>query len=191
MRPRTRLLCLAVGLSVGLAALANPPVHRSQHTVTGQQIVLRADAPSLSPVTGARGLYVLHCAGCHGLDGQGAYSARVPDLRRMGHFLRLPGGRDFLTRVPGVLGSGLDDAQVAQVLNWMLDGMARATRPADTPLFTALEIDQARASPLADVMAQRRRLVALADEHQLALEAPAPSSVAPIAPAAPASFQGQ
>jgi mono/diheme cytochrome c family protein len=143
------------------SAWAQDKLHRSLHTVTGHQVVLRPDAPTLAKVSSARSLYVLHCAGCHGLDGQGTYSAKVPDLRRMGQFLGLQDGRGFLLRVPGVMGSGLDDAQVAAVLNWLLDGMARQSRPPDQPPFAVAEVSQARRTPLADVMAERRRLETL------------------------------
>jgi mono/diheme cytochrome c family protein len=157
-------LSSALSCTLASSVWAQDKLHRSLHTVTGHQVVLRPDAPTLAKVSGARSLYVLHCAGCHGLGGQGTYSAKVPDLRGMGQFLGLPGGRGFLLRVPGVMGSGLDDAQVAAVLNWLLDGMARQSRPPDQPAFAVAEVSQARRTPLADVMAERRRLEALLGE---------------------------
>jgi hypothetical protein len=54
--------------------------------------------------------------------------------------------------------------QVAAVLNWLLDGMARQSRPPDQPAFAVAEVSQARRTPLADVMAERRRLEALLGE---------------------------
>lgn len=154
---------LALAL-VGISAhsvWAQDKLHRSLHTVTGHQVVLRPDAPTLAKVSSVRSLYVLHCAGCHGLDGQGTYSAKVPDLRHMGQFLSWPGGRGYLLRVPGVMGSGLDDTEVAAVLNWLLGGMARQSRPTDEPPYAVAEVSQARRTPLSDVMAERRRLEAL------------------------------
>lgn len=153
-----------LGTSAHLA-WAQDKLHRSLHTVTGHQVVLRPDAPTLAKVSSVRSLYVLHCAGCHGFDGQGTYSAKVPDLRRMGQFLSLPGGRGYLLRVPGVMGSGLDDAEVAAVLNWLLGGMARQSRPTDEPPYAVAEVNQARRTPLTDVMAERRRLEALLGER--------------------------
>lgn len=163
---------LLIALLWAGVAGAQDKVHRAERTVTGYQVVLRPDAPTVSPVTSVRSVYVLHCAGCHGMDGQGTYSARVPDLRRMGHFMGLPGGRDFLIRVPGVMGSGLDDAQVAAVMNWLLDGMARDSRPAGQTPYDTDEVRRARLTPLGDVMAERRHLVALANQRRIPLEPP-------------------
>lgn len=155
---------------LGTTTSAVEPVHQTARTVTGHQVVLRSNAPTVSPVTSVRSIYVLHCAGCHGMNGQGTYSAKVPDLQRMGHFLRLPGGRDFLIRVPGVMGSGLSDAQVADVINWLLGGLASDGSPVDQAPYTADDIRVARLTPLGDVMAERRRLVALAKARKIPLE---------------------
>ena len=56
---------------------------------------------------------MLHCQGCHGPDGSGAPGA-VPDFHnQVGKFLLVPGGREYLIRVPGVSQSELNDARVA------------------------------------------------------------------------------
>ena len=45
--------------------------------------------------------YMLQCQGCHLADGAGSPGA-VPDLRgSLGRFLAVPGGREYLVRVPG------------------------------------------------------------------------------------------
>ena len=38
----------------------------------------------------------------------------------MGTFLTVPGGREYLVRVPGSAQSPLSDAELARVLNWMI-----------------------------------------------------------------------
>jgi mono/diheme cytochrome c family protein len=134
-------------------------VHGNTRTTLGQQVVLRADAPSVSPTHSARALYVLHCAGCHSLDGSGSVSARVPDMRQLGLFLRVPGGREFLIQVPGVMGSGLNDAQVAEVSNWVLNNLAPNSLPKAHTAYTVAEVSQARRTPLTDVAATRASLV--------------------------------
>lgn len=139
-------------------------VHGKTRTTLGQQVVLRADAPSVSPTHSARALYVLHCAGCHSLDGSGSVSARVPDMRQLGLFLRVPGGREFLIQVPGVMGSGLNDAQVAEVTNWVLSTMANASIPAQHRAFDATEVSQARRKPMLDVAGTRAVLVQRAQQ---------------------------
>ena len=60
-------------------------------------------------------------------------SSTGPDLRRIGRFLALDGGRSYVVKVPGVMASGLDDAQVAGVVNWVLATLARDTAPAGQP----------------------------------------------------------
>jgi mono/diheme cytochrome c family protein len=106
-----------------------------------------------------RALYVLHCAGCHGLDGAGPGNREVPDLRRAGGFLRVPGGREYLIKVPGVMNSGLDDRDVAKVANWMLVQIAAGSVVGAYPPYSVAEVARVRARPLPDVFAERRRLL--------------------------------
>lgn len=61
--------------------------------------------------------------------------------------------------MPGVMGSGLSDEQIAEVTNWVLSGMARSSVPEGTPPFTAEEVARARARAPLDVIETRRRLV--------------------------------
>lgn len=137
--------------------------------VAGKQVAARSDAPAVSVTTSARSSYVVHCAGCHGIDGAGAKLGNVPDMRSLGRFLEVPGGREFVVKVPGVMGSGLDDTQVAAVTNWVLATLAAASLPNDFRPYSADEVRQARATPLVDVAAARARLVAAARERGIAL----------------------
>jgi mono/diheme cytochrome c family protein len=154
-----RLLAVLALAWAGLS-WAGTGVHGDTKTVTGRQIVLRPDAPAIAPLQGGpRSLYVLHCAGCHGMDASGSALGGVPDMRRVGEFLRVPGGREFLIKVPGVMGSGLDDAQVAAVTNWLLGTLAAGSVPAGQRAYEAQEVTRARAEPLRDVVGERERLV--------------------------------
>lgn len=152
---------IAAGVLVWLpvAAAAGEKVHAQTQTTLGRQVVLRADAPSVAVVGSPRALYVLHCAGCHGLDGSGAYAAQVPGLRQIGQFLRIPGGREYLVQVPGLMGSGLSDAQVAQVGNWLLGQWVGDALPAGHRPYQAEEIARLRRQPLVDVAAVRAQLL--------------------------------
>lgn len=141
----------------------------AQDMVLGRMVAARADAPSRGTTTHVRAHYVLHCAGCHGVDGAGSKAGYVPDLRRLGDFLRVPGGRDFVIKVPGVMGSGLDDAQVAEVTNWVLSTIAADSVPPQHQAYAAAEVTRARAAPLADVMAERRRLLEQARQQGLVI----------------------
>ena len=154
-----RLLAMLALAWAGLS-WAGAGVHGDTKTVTGRQIVLRPDAPAIAPLQGGpRSLFVLYCAGCHGMDASCSALGGVPDMRRVGEFLRVPGGREFLIKVPGVMGSGLDDAQVAAVTNWLLGTLAADSVPAGHKAYEAGEVARARAEPLKDVVGERGRLV--------------------------------
>ena len=159
------LVLIAAGLAQAGAAAALGGIY----TTLGRQVMARADAPSVATTTHARASYVLHCAGCHGLDGSGLPQSYVPGLRRLGDFLRLPGGREFVIKVPGVMGSGLDDAQVAEVANWVLGTMAQDSVPQGHAPYDVNEVARARAAPLIDVAAERKRLQERARQQGLVI----------------------
>ncbi|HEY8494034.1 MAG TPA: hypothetical protein VIN04_09080 [Myxococcota bacterium] len=104
--------------------------------------------------------YVLQCMGCHLEDGSGAPGHGVPSLVGVGRFLRAPGGRAYLVRVPGVAHAPLDDAALAALLNWMLARFDPETAGApDFVPYEADEVARLRAEPLLDAAAQRRALL--------------------------------
>ncbi len=131
----------------------------SRDTVLGRMVAARADAPSVAVATSPRTGYILACSGCHGMDGSGSALGNVPDLRKLGAFLRLPGGREYVLKVPGLMGSGLDDAQAAAVTNWVLANLSRDSLPQGQPPYSADEVARARRAPLKDVAVERQRLL--------------------------------
>ena len=77
-----------------------------------------------------------------------------------------PGGRAFLSQVPGVAQSALDDAALAAVLNWMLEHFDHEHMPATFTLYTAAEVGTLRRTQLTNVEQVRRTLLqALAGRH--------------------------
>ena len=158
---------LSLPIAAALAAAAALPAGAQ---VNGRQVAARTDAPSVAETTSVRSLWVVHCAGCHGVNGAGTRAGNVPDMRGVGAFLRVPGGRAFVISVPGVMGSGLDDRQVADVTNWVLATIARASVPEGHRPYDAAEVARARATPLVDVAAVRGRLVASARERGIEIE---------------------
>jgi Cytochrome c len=140
-----------------LALAAAGPVSAAS-TIMGEQVTARWNAESKPITSSVRSLYAVHCAGCHGIDGAGAPAAYVPDMRRLGDFLRVDGGRAFVISVPGVMGSALNDQQVADVANWMLATIAKDSVPQGHAPYDTAEVARARAMPLVDVAAERRRL---------------------------------
>lgn len=111
-------------------------------------------------ISGPRLDYVLQCMGCHLEDGSGAPD-RVPSLSGVGRFLGVPGGREYLVRVPGAAHAPLGDAALAALLNWMVARFdpPAAAAPGFVP-YDATEVGRLRAAPLADATAERRALLA-------------------------------
>ncbi len=117
---------------------------------------LSAQAEGMSP---ARINYMLHCQGCHLVDGAGT-PEKVPALKNeVGRFLHVPNGRKFLIQVPGTSQSALSDAEVAAVLNWILENFSSEQLPADFVPYTTMEISRYRQPPLANVSAARANLM--------------------------------
>ena len=104
--------------------------------------------------------YKVYCQGCHVPDGTGI-PPEVPSLvADMGRFLQVEGGRAYLVQVPGTSTSPLDNADVATLLNWMLETYAHDSLPADFKPYTAEEVAVYRAELLLDPAARRGALLA-------------------------------
>ena len=105
-------------------------------------------------------LYVMNCWGCHKPGGEGI-PGTVPRLKdTVGDFLHVPGGREYLVEVPGVAGSALSNAQVAEVLNWMLFTFSKDQVPADFKPYTEAEVAKYRPHELNNVQTVRSNLAA-------------------------------
>lgn len=135
MKPRHRLAAAALCLAGVQLAAAQPDAERG------------------------RLHYVHHCTGCHKLDGSGLPASGVPSMRgALGRFLRVPGGREFIVQVPGVMNTVLDDTQIADMMNWLLLHITPETVPAGTPPYTAQEVARLRSNRPLDVMGARQAL---------------------------------
>ena len=125
-------------------------------------VLLAAFVAVAHPASGetARTLYLLKCSGCHRADGQGAADAGVPPFPGfIADLARDPGGRTYMLHVPGVASSGLNDADLTAVLNYLLDRWSGASA-ADTKPFTPQEVAALRAVPVNNIVSYRRTLVA-------------------------------
>ena len=118
-------------------------------------VILLANAAVADPQTD----YVLNCRGCHAPDGGGLAGAAPSFRGQVGKFLWVPGGREYLIRVPGTAQSPLDDARVAALLNWIVREFSPAEAPADFAAFTAEEVARHRRPPLTEVDRVRRDLL--------------------------------
>lgn len=107
----------------------------------------------------AREAWVLNCMGCHTGDAHGI-AGKVPPLTgELGHFVRLAEGREFVMRVPGASNSSLSDAELANVLNWLIETRNADTRPAGFRPYTAQEVAAKRRPALTDVAKHRAALI--------------------------------
>jgi hypothetical protein len=112
--------------------------------------------------------YQLQCSGCHHVDGEGSRKNDVPRMKNfVGHFLEVDGGREFLIRVPGVSLSSFTDAQLADLMNWMLTSdIAGDSTPTDFQPYSTKEVAALRAKPLEQIHATRDVLLQrMRDQH--------------------------
>ncbi|WP_424987504.1 c-type cytochrome [Microbulbifer sp. S227A] len=110
-----------------------------------------AGAEALSP----RANYLLHCSGCHRQDGAGAIEGGIPPFQdSVGHIAGIETGRTYIMHVPGVISTNMSDADVAGVLNYILDRWGGGGAE-----FSAEEVTHRRALPVADVVVYRRQVV--------------------------------
>jgi mono/diheme cytochrome c family protein len=104
-------------------------------------------------------LYTLNCWGCHKPRAEGI-PGTVPRLAdSMADFLRVPGGREYLVEVPGVAASALSNAEIAEVLNWLLITFNKAEMPAEFKPYTSAEIAKYRPHQLIRITETRDDLV--------------------------------
>ena len=118
-----------------------------------------APGQPLEQLTGPRADFSLRCRGCHGFAGEGT-PGHVPRLDGfVGLFTQVPGGRDYLMRVPGVARSRLDDARLAAVLNWMLATYGGDAVAPGFAQFSAEEVGATRRHVLLDRRSIREALL--------------------------------
>ncbi len=107
----------------------------------------RAGEAGLSPASN----YLLGCAGCHGETGV-SNAQLVPELQgKVGFFLNTAEGRSYLVRLPNIAFSTLSDAELAEMLNYMVVTIGGASRPAGAKPYTAAEVTRWRKQPLTEV----------------------------------------
>ena len=104
--------------------------------------------------------YMLHCQGCHLHNGAGSLGGEVPEMKDyVGNFLKVPGGREYLVRVPGSANAPLADEELANLLNWVLLTIAGESTPMGFTPYTGEEVGLLRAKSLTNVVALRSSLV--------------------------------
>lgn len=117
--------------------------------------------------------YQLQCAGCHLGDGTGSKANDTPKMKDfVGNFLKVEGGREFLVRVPGMSQSALNNAQLADLLNWLMrkDGMAGKSMPEHYQPYTEAEVAAVRKVALLNLPDTRAGLIKQMREKGIAIE---------------------
>jgi hypothetical protein len=154
-------------------------------------LTLMALAPVLQAQANPRTDYLLHCMGCHQAEGAGT-AMGVPALRdRVGYYLELPGGRDYLLHVPGARNAPLQDDALASVMNWVIEQFGGSSLPAHWERFTAREVALARAGEPVDIDAWRAQLWAQLPAPDAAVVAATPADNSRVESATPASSTPQ
>lgn len=103
--------------------------------------------------------YALQCMGCHTPDGTGL-QGHVPSIREtLLPFANMADGRRFLVQVPGSAQSSLSDAELATLLNWMIQNLSAGKPPKPFTPFTTEEVRRYRTEALTQVRETRERLL--------------------------------
>ena len=144
--------CLALALSAAARpGYAQVPASNVPDAVT------RQSGLRLVPMPHAARTYATNCQGCHGHLGRSV--TEIPALAdRVGYFARSPAGRRYLVQVPNVALNPSSDADIAELLNWILDTYSRAQLPPDFQPYTAAEVAALRTERI-DVAAHRQRVI--------------------------------
>jgi cytochrome c553 len=110
--------------------------------------------------------WTLNCQGCHRADGMGTDETAPSLAGTVAKFLHAPGGREYLCEVPGVATSALGDADLAEVMNWMLYRFDRPHVPANFQPYAADEVGRLRQTPLhIEASKLRNKLLQQANRH--------------------------
>jgi cytochrome c553 len=180
-----KLLAAGTALVIGIAAAQSPPggmpPSAAASAVTTPSVTTpsvttpSAATPSVTtPGAAPAGVanpqrawqnWTLNCQGCHRPDGTGSEGTAPSLAGTVSKFLTVPGGREYLGRVPGVATSPLSNADLADVMNWMFWRFDKEHMPANFSPFTAEEIGRLRTQPLRlEASQMRNELLKQADE---------------------------
>ncbi len=144
------------GFALGVA-LALAPGVGAQVTSNVPDVLARREGLWLAPLPRAAQIYATTCAGCHGEMGRSA--DEIPVLaNRVGYFARTPAGRRYLVEVPNVALSPRTDAEIALVMNWLLENYSRGELPRDFVPYSEEEVRDLRMARI-DVARTRAQVV--------------------------------
>ncbi|WP_298164334.1 cytochrome C [Novosphingobium sp.] len=154
MKKRMGLFAAATllgALSLGTLRAAEPDNHSPEMTA---DIRTKMADPEL-----AQSDFIENCAGCHGLRGT-TVPAHLPEIKdRVGWFMCTPESRAYLLRLPNVAHSRItDNAQLADLMNYVVFVLGGKSVPAGTKPFTGEEVAHERQFALTSVSLKAERL---------------------------------
>jgi len=116
--------------------------------------------------------YALKCLGCHTADGVSPEHGRIPPLLDVvGYFTITPEARRYMANVPGIVNSGLDEAETAALLNWVVKTYGRASYPENFKPFDGAEVAALREKRVDDPMRLREEVRQLLGKLGISLAA--------------------
>lgn len=137
-------------------------------------------------------LYILHCGGCHGVQGM-VETATIPRLKdRVGYLLCTPKGRGYAIRLPNVARLAVsDDESLAALVNFVMFDLAGGSVPPGARRYSVAEVALLRESPVSgeEIMSGRavrrgfscssragsmRKSAAISDHSALTTSSPRP-----------------
>lgn len=127
---------------------------------------LGGENPSIQPLSEqdrrAKFNYQMFCQGCHTPEGRGYNS--IPALSGSMHrFMATQQGRSYLVQVPGSANAPLNNADLTELLNWMLIEFSfvqdRTNNAATWQPYTQEEVAEYRQSPLYETVEYRKQVL--------------------------------
>lgn len=115
--------------------------------------------PGVANVARARQNWILKCQGCHRPDATGDARTTPVMAGAVSRFLAVDEGRAYLARVPGVATAALSDAELAELLNWLLVRFDPAHVPRDFKPYSEQEVGALRRKPLRTEAAAMRAAI--------------------------------
>lgn len=108
-------------------------------------------------LTPAQSSYMEGCGGCHGLLGS-SVRENIPELRgEVGWFMCTPRGREYIIRLPNVAFANVDDAKLADLMNFVVFQLGGDSVPAGALPYSEKEVGTLRRRPLKNMpLAQMR-----------------------------------
>jgi mono/diheme cytochrome c family protein len=151
------LAVLVAGLVLGGAVWAAPVADTAVSGTNVPDAITRRTGLRVTPMSWPARVYAENCQGCHG--NLGVSVTEIPGLAgRVGYFTRSPAGRRYLIQVPNVALNPNSDADIAELMNWVLRTYSPGQMAAGFQPYTASEVAELRRERV-DIIALRRAVV--------------------------------